>query len=92
MPLRRALGCGAIAAHAARKWLARQSKSNMRDAILFVEELWNWVGRLEDAVRSGQGARLHDEHGGGQCEQHERGAGRGAAYISRALSAGRTGW
>jgi len=45
----------------ARKWLSRQSKSSMRDAVLFIEELWNWVGGLEDAVRTGSAKRLHDD-------------------------------
>lgn len=43
----------------AKKWLVSSSKHSMRDALLFVEELWNWVGHLEDAVRTGQARELH---------------------------------
>ncbi len=44
----------------ARRWLSRNSPHSMRDALLFVEELWNWAMHLEDAVRTGTGIRLHD--------------------------------
>lgn len=33
----------------------------MRDAILFVEELWRWVSGLEEAVRTGTPGHLHDD-------------------------------
>jgi hypothetical protein len=46
----------------ARKWLARGAKTSMRDALLFVEDLWDWTARLEDGVRTGRGMRLHDDH------------------------------
>lgn len=45
----------------AKKWLARSSPSNLRDAVLFIEELWSWVGNLEEAVRTGASRRLHDD-------------------------------
>jgi 2-polyprenyl-3-methyl-5-hydroxy-6-metoxy-1,4-benzoquinol methylase len=45
----------------AKKWLSRTSKNDMRAALLFVEELWRWVGGLEDAVRTGTSRRIHDD-------------------------------
>lgn len=45
----------------ARKWLSRNSKNDMRAAVLFIEELWRWTSRLEDAVRTGTPARIHED-------------------------------
>lgn len=45
----------------AQRWLTSSAKSSMRDALLFIEELWNWSTHLEEAVRTGRGVRLHDE-------------------------------
>lgn len=45
----------------ARKWLGKGSKTSMKDAMLFIEELWAWSSTLEQGVRTGQGLRLHDE-------------------------------
>ncbi|MBI5549433.1 MAG: methyltransferase [Deltaproteobacteria bacterium] len=44
-----------------KKWLARGSKSSMKDALLFLEELWSWTSHLEAGVRTGRGIRLHDD-------------------------------
>lgn len=45
----------------AKKWLARTSKNDMSAVLLFVEELWRWTGRLEDAVRTGAPGRIHHD-------------------------------
>lgn len=46
---------------AARKWLVGSSPDSMRDAILFIEELWDWTADLEEAVRTGQTKSLHHD-------------------------------
>lgn len=43
-----------------RRWLLKSAKYSMRDAMLFLELLWSWMGRLEPAVLSGKPERIQD--------------------------------
>lgn len=45
----------------ARKWLSRTSKNDLSDVLRFVEDLWRWTGGLEDAVKSGEPGRIHED-------------------------------
>ena len=44
----------------ARKWLLRDSPSSLADKLLFQFDEWEWVGRAEDYVRSGDPIEIHD--------------------------------
>jgi 2-polyprenyl-3-methyl-5-hydroxy-6-metoxy-1,4-benzoquinol methylase len=43
----------------ARKWFLRGKKGSLHDAMMFVVDLWDWMGALEDAVRTGKTLDLH---------------------------------
>lgn len=43
-----------------RKWLLKSSPRTIYDSLLFMGDVWRWLGPLEDAVRTGKVARIHD--------------------------------
>ncbi len=43
-----------------RKWLLRSSKNSMVDTLLFYQDIWDQLGGLDEAVRTGEMRRFHD--------------------------------
>lgn len=64
----------------ATKWLLKSSPNSMRDAVLFMEDLWELLGEMAGRVRTGQAADFH--HGGRPPEFWERYM-RGLAVFAR---------
>lgn len=43
----------------ARKWIVRSSPSSMHDKLVFQSLEWDWIGRLEEFVRTGDAIDIH---------------------------------
>jgi len=43
-----------------KKWLPRSSSSSMQDALLFMFDIWEGLGGMEDCLRTGQTGIFHD--------------------------------
>lgn len=44
-----------------RKWLLRSSKVSIHDKLVFQLLEWDWVGRMEEWLKSGEGLALHSQ-------------------------------
>jgi SAM-dependent methyltransferase len=58
----------------ARRWLLAESPNSLRDLIIQWDVLeWNWVGRCEEFVRSGEPVRIHEGMNEEQWKLYQRG-------------------
>lgn len=56
----RAAGDAYKLAAPARKWLLKESPHSLYDSILFRFLEWEWIGRLEDFIQSGEPLKFHE--------------------------------
>jgi SAM-dependent methyltransferase len=72
-----------------RKWLLRDSPSSLADKLLFQFDEWDWLGRSENYVRTGEPIEIHEAMSGPQWDIYQRGmrsmAGAFAAEAVRRL-------
>ena len=56
-----------------RKWLAPDSPQSLHDSLLYRYLEWDWIGRLDDYLRSGEPLHIHREMTSGQWALYQRG-------------------
>lgn len=74
-------------ARPASKWLLKSSRHSLRDAVLFFEDLWDVISRMDELVRTGKHADLH--HGNQPpefWERYMRGLATFARYTGREIA------
>lgn len=57
----------------ARRWLLKDSAHSLHDNVLFRFVEWEWIGRLERFVQTGQPLDIHTEMSSEQWEAYQRG-------------------
>jgi SAM-dependent methyltransferase len=57
----------------ARKWLLRDSPRSLADKLVFQFDEWEWLGRTEEYVRTGQPLEIHEAMSDEQWDLYQRG-------------------
>jgi 2-polyprenyl-3-methyl-5-hydroxy-6-metoxy-1,4-benzoquinol methylase len=69
-----------------RKWIVRSSPSSMHDKLVFQALEWDWLGRLEDFVRTGDAIDIHGTMTTAQWATYQDGMRALAAGTSREIA------
>ena len=57
----------------ARKWLAPDSPLSLHDSLLYRYQEWEWIGRLDEYLQTGEPLHIHREMTGEQWALYQRG-------------------
>lgn len=65
-----------------RKWLLPSAPQSLHESLLYRALEWEWIGRLDDFVRSGEPLRIHDEMTPEEWQLYQGGMATGARFIA----------